>query len=184
MGETVLQLVRAFLVGGLICAAAQILIDRTRLTPARILVSLVVTGVLLDAVGLFAPLKEFAGAGATTPLIGFGALIAEGVRKAVDEEGLIGALTGGLSRRRRGNRRRSRLRLRRRPRDARKAKAVTVSFLRRSGEGAFLRAAEQRNGRRGLPVFSRLPPERRWRGKSHFFAEFRKCGCNFAKAVL
>lgn len=97
MAEFCLGLVRAFLVGGMICAAVQVLIDKTKLTPARILVSLVVTGVLLDAVGLFAPLKEFAGAGATTPLIGFGALIAGGVREAVGRDGLLGALTGGLS---------------------------------------------------------------------------------------
>lgn len=97
MTEFWLQLGRAFLVGGLICIIAQILIDKTRLTPARILVSLVVAGVFLEAVGLFAPLKEFGGAGATTPLCGFGALIAEGVRKAVDEKGLLGVLTGGLT---------------------------------------------------------------------------------------
>lgn len=97
MNETILSLVRAFLVGGLICVIAQVLIDKTRLTPARILVCLVVTGVFLDAVGLFEPLKEFGGAGATTPLCGFGALIASGVRKAVDEKGLLGVLTGGLT---------------------------------------------------------------------------------------
>ena len=97
MREVILQFARAFLVGGLICVIAQILIDKTRLTPARILVSLVVTGVVLGAFGWFDPLKEFAGAGATTPLIGFGALIADGVRKAVDEKGLLGALTGGLA---------------------------------------------------------------------------------------
>lgn len=92
-----LSVMRAFLVGGAICAASQILIDKTRLTPARILVSLVVVGVFLEGVGLFAPLKEFGGAGATTPLIGFGSLVARGVREAVDREGLLGALTGGLS---------------------------------------------------------------------------------------
>ena len=97
MEDLLLGLVRAFAVGGLICVVAQILIDKTRLTPARILVSLVVAGVLLDALGLFAPLKEFGGSGATTPLIGFGALVAEGVRDAVDRDGLLGALTGGLS---------------------------------------------------------------------------------------
>ena len=86
----------AFLVGGAICAAAQILIDKTKLTPARILVGCVVAGVLLSAVGLYKPLVEFAGAGATVPLTGFGHLLAEGVRKAVGERGLIGALTGGL----------------------------------------------------------------------------------------
>lgn len=86
----------AFLVGGALCVIAQILIDRTKLTPARILVLYVVTGVLLGAVGLYKPLVEFAGAGATTPLTGFGYAISRGVRQAVNEEGLIGALTGGL----------------------------------------------------------------------------------------
>ena len=87
----------AFTVGGLFCVAAQILIDKTKLTPARILVSYVVIGVILGAVGLYEPLVNFAGAGATTPLTGFGYLISKGVRKAVEEKGLIGALTGGLS---------------------------------------------------------------------------------------
>ncbi len=87
----------AFLIGGGICVIAQILIDRTKLTPARILVLYVVAGVILGAVGLYEPLAEFAGAGATTPLTGFGYLIAKGVREAVDEKGLIGALTGGLT---------------------------------------------------------------------------------------
>ena len=97
MNELLLRLLRAFLVGGGICVFSQILIDKTKLTPARILVTLVVSGVILDAVGLFAPLKAFAGAGATTPLLGFGALIAGGIRKAVEEKGLLGALTGGLT---------------------------------------------------------------------------------------
>lgn len=97
MTENLLMLARAFLVGGAICVVAQILIDKTRLTPARILVTLVVVGVFLEAVGLFAPLREFGGAGATTPLCGFGALIAKGVRRAVDEKGLLGVLTGGLT---------------------------------------------------------------------------------------
>ena len=97
MNDVILSVVRAFLTGGLICLFAQILLDRTRLTPARILVLLVVVGVVLEAVGLFAPLREFGGAGATTPLIGFGALIAGGVRDACNEKGLLGALTGGLS---------------------------------------------------------------------------------------
>ena len=87
----------AFTVGGLFCVVAQILIDKTKLTPARILVSYVVIGVILGAVGLYEPLVNFAGAGATTPLTGFGYLISKGVRKAVEEKGLIGALTGGLS---------------------------------------------------------------------------------------
>ena len=97
MGEAILTVTRAFLVGGAICLLAQILLDKTRLTPARILVLLVIVGVFLEGVGLFAPLKAFGGTGATTPLIGFGALIAGGVRDAVDEKGLLGALTGGLS---------------------------------------------------------------------------------------
>ena len=92
-----LKLIWSFLIGGLLCVIAQVLIDKTRLTPARILVGYVVAGVLLGAVGLYGPLADFAGAGATTPLSGFGYLIAKGVREAVDERGLIGALTGGLS---------------------------------------------------------------------------------------
>ena len=87
----------AFVVGGLFCVAAQVLIDKTKLTPARILVGYVVIGVVLGAVGLYKPLAEFAGAGATTPLTGFGYLISKGVREAVDKQGLLGALTGGLS---------------------------------------------------------------------------------------
>jgi stage V sporulation protein AE len=87
----------AFLVGGAWCVLAQILLDKTRLTPARILVGYVVLGVLLGAIGLYEPLVELAGAGATTPLTGFGYLIAEGVRKAVEERGLLGALTGALT---------------------------------------------------------------------------------------
>ena len=92
-----LDYVWAFLVGGALCVIAQILLDKTSLTPARILVGYVVAGVLLGAVGLYGPLANFAGAGATTPLTGFGFLIAKGVRSAVDEQGLIGALTGGLT---------------------------------------------------------------------------------------
>ncbi|MBQ8345461.1 MAG: SpoVA/SpoVAEb family sporulation membrane protein [Clostridia bacterium] len=93
----VVSLLKAFAVGGLFCVVAQILIDKTALTPARILVTYVVAGVLLGAVGLYAPLSEFAGAGASVPLTGFGNLIAEGVRKAVEETGLLGALTGPLT---------------------------------------------------------------------------------------
>lgn len=93
----VIKLVWAFIVGGALCVIAQILLDKTNLTPARILVSYVVVGVLLGAVGLYAPLAELAGGGATTPLTGFGYLISKGVRQAVDEKGLLGALTGGLS---------------------------------------------------------------------------------------
>lgn len=87
----------AFAVGGMLCVVAQVLIDRTGLTPARILVIYVVAGVLLGAAGVYRPLIELAGAGATTPLTGFGYLISEGVRRAVDERGLLGALTGGLT---------------------------------------------------------------------------------------
>ena len=87
----------AFLVGGAFCVIAQILIDRTALTPARILVGYVVAGVILGAVGLYKPLVEFAGAGAATPLTGFGYLIAKGVREAVDRRGLLGVLSGPLS---------------------------------------------------------------------------------------
>ena len=92
-----LKLLYAFLVGGFLCAVAQILIDRTKLTPARILVSYVVSGVILTAVGIYAPLVEFAENGATTPLTGFGYSLAKGVEKAVDERGLIGAMTGGIT---------------------------------------------------------------------------------------
>lgn len=87
----------AFLIGGFICAAVQILIDRTKLTPARILVGLVVLGVTLGAIGVYEPFLEFAGAGASVPLSGFGYLLAKGVKTAVDEKGLFGALTGGLT---------------------------------------------------------------------------------------
>lgn len=86
----------AFVVGGLICVIGQILIDKTKLTPARILVGYVVAGVILGAIGVYQPLIEFAGAGASVPLSGFGSLLAKGVRKAVDESGLLGAFTGGL----------------------------------------------------------------------------------------
>lgn len=91
------DLIIAFVIGGAICAVGQLLIDYTKLTPARILVSFVVAGVILGAVGLYQPLAEFAGGGATVPLTGFGNLLAQGVKKAVDEQGLIGAFTGGLT---------------------------------------------------------------------------------------
>lgn len=87
----------AFVVGGLFCVVAQILIDKTSLTPARILVGYVVAGVILGAVGLYQPLVDFAGAGASVPLTGFGNTIAKGIREAVDERGLIGVLTGALT---------------------------------------------------------------------------------------
>ena len=95
--SVLLPYLRAFLLGGAFCVIAQILIDRTRLTPARILVIYVVLGVILGGRGWYEPLVEFAGAGATTPLTGFGYLISKGVRQAVEEKGLLGALTGGLS---------------------------------------------------------------------------------------
>ncbi|MBQ8254034.1 MAG: stage V sporulation protein AE [Clostridia bacterium] len=91
------RLIIAFLVGGALCGIAQILIDKTKLTPARILVSYVVAGVILTGVGLYGHLVKFAGNGATTPLTGFGYCLAEGVKKAVDKDGLIGALTGGIT---------------------------------------------------------------------------------------
>lgn len=91
------MLIKAFLVGGGICAIGQLLIDYTKLTPARILVSFVVLGVILGGLGLYQPLIEFAGAGATVPLTGFGATLAKGVREAVTQKGWFGALTGGLS---------------------------------------------------------------------------------------
>lgn len=88
---------RAFLIGGLLCLIGQILIDKTKLTPARILVSYVVIGVLLGAVGIYKPLTEFAGAGASVPLTGFGYILAKGVREAVDSTGFLGIFTGGLT---------------------------------------------------------------------------------------
>ena len=94
--EVFYEYLRAFLVGGALCVVGQLLIDFTKLTPARILVGFVVAGVLLGGSGLYEPLIEFAGAGATVPLTGFGANLAKGVREAVDEQGLLGALTGGF----------------------------------------------------------------------------------------
>ena len=88
--------IKAFLIGGLLCVIGQILIDKTKLTPARILVGYVVVGVLLSATGLYQYLVDFAGAGATVPLTGFGHCIAKGVREAIDTDGVMGILTGGL----------------------------------------------------------------------------------------
>ncbi len=88
--------VKAFIVGGAFCLIGQILIDKTKLTPARILVSYVVIGVLLGAVGLYNPLVEFAGAGATVPLTGFGYNLAKGVKEAIAQDGFLGIFTGGL----------------------------------------------------------------------------------------
>ena len=88
---------KAFVVGGLICLVSQILIDKTKLTPARILVLFVTLGVVLTAVGLYGPLVDFAGAGATVPLTGFGYTMAKGVVKAIQEQGILGILTGGVT---------------------------------------------------------------------------------------
>ena len=87
----------AFVVGGLICVVGQILIDKTKLTPARILTGFVVAGVILTAIGGYKPLAEFAGAGATVPISGFGYLMAQGVEKAIHSDGAIGILTGGFT---------------------------------------------------------------------------------------
>ncbi len=89
--------VKAFIVGGILCMIGQVLIDRTKLTPARILVGFVVSGVILSALGLYEPLADFAGAGATVPLSGFGHLLAKGVRNAVADNGILGAFTGGFT---------------------------------------------------------------------------------------
>lgn len=91
-----MEYLKAFLVGGALCLIGQVLIDKTKLTPARILVCYVVLGVILGAVGLYGPLAEFAGAGATVPLTGFGNTLAKGVREAVDADGFLGIFTGGL----------------------------------------------------------------------------------------
>jgi stage V sporulation protein AE len=92
-----MQYVNAFWVGGLICVAGQILIDKTKLTPARILTGFVVAGVILGAIGLYKPLVDFAGAGASVPISGFGFLMSEGVQKALAQDGALGILTGGLT---------------------------------------------------------------------------------------
>ncbi|MCQ2514923.1 MAG: stage V sporulation protein AE [Ruminococcus sp.] len=88
--------IKAFVVGGLICLVGQILIDKTKLTPARILTGFVVAGVIFGAVGLYAPLADFAGAGASVPICGFGNLMSQGVKQALAEEGALGIFTGGL----------------------------------------------------------------------------------------
>lgn len=87
----------AFLIGGIICAIGQLLIDYTKLTPARILVTYVVAGVIISAFGWYQPLVNFAGAGASVPLLGFGHTLAEGVRKSVDKDGFLGIFMGGLT---------------------------------------------------------------------------------------
>ena len=95
--DMLLSYLKAFAVGGLLCAIGQLLIDYTRLTPARILTSYVVAGVVLGARGLYQPLVDFAGAGAAVPLTGFGNNLARGVKQAVSEQGLLGTFTGGLT---------------------------------------------------------------------------------------
>lgn len=92
-----MEYLNAFLCGGILCAIGQILIDKTKLTPARILTGYVVAGVLLSAVGLYQPIADWGGAGATVPLTGFGHLLAKGVREAVAQKGWLGVLTGGLT---------------------------------------------------------------------------------------
>lgn len=92
-----MEYLNAFWVGGLICVVGQLLIDLTKLTPARIMVSFVTAGVLLGALGIYRPLVDYAGAGATVPLCGFGWALSEGVRKAVEEQGFLGIFTGGLT---------------------------------------------------------------------------------------
>ena len=92
-----LEYLKVFVVGGLFCILGQVFIDYTKLTPARILVGFVVLGVVLSALGWYQPIVDFAGAGATVPLSGFGHVLASGVREAVAEKGLLGALTGGIS---------------------------------------------------------------------------------------
>lgn len=94
---TFLSILKAFLVGGGLCVIGQVFIDYTKLTPARILVIYVVMGVILTGLGIYGPLVDFAGAGATVPLTGFGYSLANGVKEAVNEQGLIGAITGGLT---------------------------------------------------------------------------------------
>ena len=91
-----MEYLKAFLIGGALCLIGQLLIDKTGLTPARIRVCYVVAGVILGGVGLYGPFAEFAGAGATVPLTGFGNLLAKGVKEAVDEKGFLGIFTGGL----------------------------------------------------------------------------------------
>ena len=94
--QIIIELLKAFFVGGVICAVGQLFIDYTKLTPARILTAYVIAGVILSAVGIYQPLVEFAGAGATVPLTGFGHLLAQGVRDAIAEKGALGILSGGM----------------------------------------------------------------------------------------
>jgi len=92
-----IQIINSFWVGGLICAFAQLLIDKTKITPAKIMVLYVVSGVILTFLGIYKPLVEFAGAGATVPIVGFGYSLAQGVKKAVSSTGILGIFTGGLT---------------------------------------------------------------------------------------
>lgn len=92
----ILEYIKAFLIGGALCLLGQLLIDKTKLTPARILVSYVVLGVFLSGIGVYQPFADFAGSGATTPLTGFGHSLAKGVKEAVDKSGFLGIFTGGL----------------------------------------------------------------------------------------
>ncbi len=92
-----MEFLRAFIVGGSICAIGQILIDKTKLTPARIMVLFVTSGVILTALGIYEPIVKFGGAGATTPIVGFGYALAKGVIKGVQEHGLLGVFTGGIT---------------------------------------------------------------------------------------
>ncbi len=92
-----MTVLNAFWVGGLVCLIAQLLISKTKLTPARILVGMVMLGVFLSGVGVFQPLKKFAGSGVTVPLLGFGDLMAQGVKEAIEKDGALGILTGGLT---------------------------------------------------------------------------------------
>ena len=91
-----MEIIKSFVVGGILCAIGQILVDKTKLTPARILVGYVVMGVILGAIGLYQPITEFAGAGATVPLTGFGYSLSQGVKEAVLQKGFLGIFTGGL----------------------------------------------------------------------------------------
>lgn len=95
--DVLLQLLRAFLTGGLLCVIGQLLIDRTGLTPAKILTCYVVAGVFLGGLGIYEPLAEWAGAGATVPLTGFGYCLSKGVKEAVEQNGVLGAITGGVT---------------------------------------------------------------------------------------
>lgn len=95
--DTFLDYLKAFAVGGVLCVIGQLLIDKTKLTPARILTAYVVSGVILGAVGLYQPIADWAGAGATVPLTGFGNTLAMGVKKAIETDGLLGVFTGGFT---------------------------------------------------------------------------------------